>query len=168
MARGSNGYPAVPRDDEISTRESGRLARAALQPSDPPAIAHFLWLGYWLISEVKVSSPDLAGDSIDLVAAPVDASHGIVEHAIFGEHLVNRCTPAHWVVLAEDVVKIAGQQGRYAVGHGCLFLLLGPRAACANVPAMGVAHGGRISTLCGLYHWQDADGARDSRYPELT
>jgi hypothetical protein len=54
-------------------------------------------------------------------AASVHASHGIVEHAIFGEDLVNRRAKTRWVVLAEDLVKIAGQQGRYAVGHGrCL------------------------------------------------
>jgi hypothetical protein len=33
---------------------------------------------------------DHARDSIGLVAASVDASHGIVEHAIFGEDLRNR------------------------------------------------------------------------------
>jgi len=44
---------------------------------DPPAIAHFLRLGYWLISKVRVSSLDRARDSIDLVAASVDASLGI-------------------------------------------------------------------------------------------
>jgi hypothetical protein len=57
---------------------------------DPPAIAHFLRLGYWLISKVRVSSLDRARDSIDLVAASVDASLGIVEPAIFGEDFVNR------------------------------------------------------------------------------
>jgi hypothetical protein len=57
---------------------------------DPPAIAHFLRLRYWLISKVRVSSLDRARDSIDLVAASVDASLGIAEHAIFGEDFVNR------------------------------------------------------------------------------
>jgi len=37
-----------------------------------------------------VSSLDRARDSIDLVAASVDASLGIVAHAIFGEDLVYR------------------------------------------------------------------------------
>src|SRR5207302_9831423 len=46
---------------------------------------------------------------------------GIVEHAIFDEDFVNRRAPARRIVLTEDVVKIAGQQGRYAVGHGCCF-----------------------------------------------
>ena len=40
---------------------------------------------------------------------------GIVEHAIFGEDLVNRRASTRGVVLTEDVVKIAGQQGRYAM-----------------------------------------------------
>src|SRR6266478_5443938 len=75
----------------------------------------------WLISKVRVSSFDRARDSIDLVAAPVDASFGIVEHAIFGEDFINRRAPTRRVVLTEDVVKIAGQQGRYAVEHGCCF-----------------------------------------------
>src|SRR6267154_3683370 len=90
-------------------------------PLDPPTIAHFLRLGYWLISKVRVSSLDRARDSIDLVAASVDASLGIVEHAIFGEDLIYRRAPTRRVVLTEDVVKIAGQQGRYAVEHGFCF-----------------------------------------------
>lgn len=49
----------------------------------------------------------------------VEASLGILEHAIFGEDFVNRGAPTRRVVLTEDVMKIAGQQGRYAVGRGC-------------------------------------------------
>jgi len=129
-----NGYnPAVPGNDEISPSVSWRVPRAARYRLDPPGIAYFLGLGYWLISKVRVSSLDRARDSIDLVAASVDASLGIVEHAIFGEDLVNRRTPTRRVVLTEDVVKIAGQQGRYAVESWLLFLLFGPCAACANV-----------------------------------
>ena len=55
-------------------------------------------------------------DAIDLVAATVDAP-GLVEHAIFGEDLVDGRAPTRGIVLTEDVVKIAGQQDRYA-GHG--------------------------------------------------
>src|SRR6266404_2090079 len=116
--------PAVPGNDEISTSVSWRVTRAADTHWNPPAIAYFLGLGDWLISKVRVSSLDRARDSIDLVAASVDASLGIVEHAIFGEDLVNRRAPTRRVVLTEDVVKIAGQQGRYAVEHGCCFSFL--------------------------------------------
>src|SRR5436309_1288077 len=114
----NDGNPAVPGNDEISTSVCWRLIRAARYPLDPPAIAHFLRLGYRLISKLRVRSLDRARDSIDLVAASVGASLGIVEHAIFGEDFVNRRAPTRRVVLTEDVVKIAGQQGRYAVGHG--------------------------------------------------
>src|SRR4029077_7870773 len=110
--------------DEISTSVCWRLTRAARYPLDPPAIAHFLRLGYWLISKVRVSSLARARDSIDLVASSVHASLGIVEHPIFGEDFVNRRAPTRRVVLTEDVVKIAGQQGRYAVEHGCCFSAL--------------------------------------------
>src|SRR6266446_3399671 len=113
--------PAVPGNDEISTSVSWRVTKAARHPLDPPAVAYFLGLGYWLISKVRVSSFHRTRDTIDLVAALVDASLGIVEHAIFGEDLVNRRSPTRRVVLTEDVVKIAGQQGRYAVEHGCCF-----------------------------------------------
>ncbi len=85
---------------------------------DPPAIAQFLRPGNWLIPKVRLSSPDRARDAIDLVAAMVDALGRFVEHAIFGEYLFDSCAPTRRVVLTEDVVKIAGQQGRYAVGHG--------------------------------------------------
>ena len=64
-----------------------------------------------------MSSLDRARDAIDLVAATVDAP-GLVEHAIFGENLVDGRAPTRGVVLTEDIVKIAGQQGRDAVGHG--------------------------------------------------
>ena len=64
-----------------------------------------------------MSSPDRACDAIDLVAATVDAPAGVVEHAIFGEDLVDGRAPTRGVVFTEDVAKIADQQGRYAVGH---------------------------------------------------
>src|SRR5881409_3882604 len=111
------GNPAVPDNDEISPGVSWRLTGRARSPLDPPAIAQFLGPGNRLISEVRVSSLDRARDAIDLVAATVDAP-GLVEHAIFGEDLVDRRAPARGVVFTEDVVKIAGQQGGYAVGHG--------------------------------------------------
>jgi hypothetical protein len=117
----SGGNPAVLGNNEISTSVCWRLTRTARYPFDPPAIAHFLRLGYWLISKVRMSSLDRARDSIDLVAASVDASLGIVEHAIFREDFVNCHAPTRRVVLTEDVVKIACQQDRYAVGHGCCF-----------------------------------------------
>jgi hypothetical protein len=81
---------------------------------DPPAIAQFLGSGNWLISKVRVSSLDRAGDAIDLVVATVNAPAGIVEHAIFGEYLVDGRAPTRGVVFTEDVVQIAGQQGRDA------------------------------------------------------
>src|SRR5207245_8808329 len=108
--------PAVPGNDEISPGVSWRLTRAARYPLDPPAIAQFLGPGNWLVSKVRVSSLDRARDAIDLVAAMVDAP-GLVEHAIFGEDLVDGRTPTRGVVSTEDVVKIAGQQDRYAVRH---------------------------------------------------
>jgi len=71
----------------------------------------------WLISKVRVSSLDPPGDAIDLVAAPVDAAV-LIEHAIFGEDFVDRRAPTCGVVFTENVVKVADQQGRYAVGNG--------------------------------------------------
>src|SRR6185295_8647885 len=94
-----------------------RLTRAARYPLDPPAVAQFLGPGNWLISKVRVSSLDRARDAIDLVAATVDTS-GLIKHAIFGEDLVDGRAPTRGVVFTEDFVKIAGQQGRYTVGHG--------------------------------------------------
>src|SRR5207244_6984721 len=57
----------------------------------------------------------------------VDAPPGIVEHAIFSVDLVDGRAPTPGVVFTEDVVKIARQQGRYAVGHGLSPLLEGAR-----------------------------------------
>jgi hypothetical protein len=61
-----------------------------------------------------MSSPDRACDAIDLVAATVDARFGVVEHAIFGPDLVDGRAPTRRVVFTEDLLKIPGQQGRYA------------------------------------------------------
>ena len=109
------GNPAILNNDEISARVSRRLTRVARYPLDPPAVAQFLGLGNWLISKVRVSSLDCACDAIDLVAATVDTPAGIVEQAIFGECLVDRRAPTRWIDFTEDVMKIAGQQGGYAV-----------------------------------------------------
>jgi hypothetical protein len=76
---------------------------------DPPAIAQFLGPGNWLISEVRVSSPDRARDAIDLVAATVDALGRVVEDAIFGEDGVDGRAPPLGVVFTEDIVKVARQ-----------------------------------------------------------
>src|SRR5882762_5269579 len=113
----NGGNPALPGNDEISPSVSWRLTRAARYPLDPPGIAQFLRRGNWPISKVRVCSLDRARDAIDLVAATIDAL-GLVEHAIFGEDLVDGRAPTRGVVFTEDVVKIAGQQGRYAIGHG--------------------------------------------------
>src|SRR5438876_4202992 len=68
-----------------------------------------------------MSRLDSACDAIDLVAATVDTLAGIVENDVFGVEFVDRCASPLRIVFTEDVVKIAGQQGRYAVGHGCCF-----------------------------------------------
>src|SRR5258708_28725033 len=72
----------------FSTSVCWRLTRAARYPLDPPAIANFLRLAYWLISKVRVSSLDRARDSIDLVAADrkstrLNSSHQIISYAVF-------------------------------------------------------------------------------------
>ena len=124
---------AVPRDNEISPSVSRRVIRAARYPLDPPAIAYFLGLGYWLISKVRVSSLDRARDSINLVAASVDASLGIVENAIFGEDFVNRRAPTRRVVLTEDGREDCGSARSICCRTWLLALLFGPCAACANI-----------------------------------
>ena len=112
------GNPAVPGDDEIRPGVRWRLTRAARYPLDPPAVAHFLGLGNRLIAQVRVRGLGRARDTIDRVAATGDAPVGVVEHAIVGEDLVDGRAPARGIVFTEDVVKIADQQGRYAIRHG--------------------------------------------------
>ena len=48
----------------------------------------------------------------------IDSLAGVVEHAIFCVEILNGRAPACGVVFTEDFLKIAGQQSRYAVGHG--------------------------------------------------
>jgi hypothetical protein len=42
-----------------------------------------------------VVNPDLARDAVDFGAATIDSLGGVVEHAIFGEELVDCRAPAH-------------------------------------------------------------------------
>src|SRR5262249_33463303 len=110
--------PAVPGNDEISPGVSWCITRAARYPLEPPAIAHFLGLGDWLVSKVRVCSPDRACNAIDLVATTVDTPFRVVEHAIISKDLVDGRAATSGVVFTEDFLKIARQQGRYAGGHG--------------------------------------------------
>jgi hypothetical protein len=55
-----------------------------------------------------VSGFDLAGHAINLVTAAVDAVR-LIEHAVFGENLVDSRAAAHRVVFTKDIVKIALQ-----------------------------------------------------------
>ena len=77
----------VPGNDEISPGVSWSPTRAARYPLDPPAIAQFLGVSNWLISKGRISCLYRTRNAIDHVAATVDAP-GLVEHAIFGENLV--------------------------------------------------------------------------------
>src|SRR5271169_2834277 len=99
---------AVSRDDEIGSRVSRRLARAARHPTNPPPIAHPLRRGERLISEVRMSSLDHAGDAVDLVATAVNAV-GLVEYGVFVEDLVDRFASAHGINLSEHVMEVAKQ-----------------------------------------------------------
>jgi hypothetical protein len=58
------------------------------------------------------------GSGVVTVAATYARPQRVSEHAIFAEDLVDGRAPTRGVSFTEDVVKIAGQQGRYAVGHG--------------------------------------------------
>lgn len=93
---------------KISPGVSWRIARTPCYRSDPPAIAHFLRLGNWLISKFRMSGSNLARDTIDLVAAAIDALTGVVEHAIFEIELVDGCPPTRGVVFTENLLQIAG------------------------------------------------------------
>jgi hypothetical protein len=58
-----------------------------------------------------------ARDAMDLVATTVCAV-AIVVHGVSVEDLVDGRSPTRGVDFTEAVRKMAGQQGRYAVGHG--------------------------------------------------
>ena len=86
-----------------------------------------------------MSALDRARDAIDLVAATLDAPVEVVEHAIFGEDLVDGRPSARGVVFTEDVLKIASQQGRYAVGHAQVMRFWPAFARCNFLSAGKVA-----------------------------
>src|ERR1700745_2866397 len=105
------GDLAVASDHEIGSGVSRRLARAARDPRDPPAIAQLLRRGDRLILKVRMSSLDHTCDAVDLVAATVGAAGGVIEHAIFVVDLLDGRATARGVDFAEDVAEIAKQQG---------------------------------------------------------
>lgn len=85
--------PTVPRNDKVSPGISWSLTWTARYPSDTATIAQFFGFGNRLILEIRVSSLNRARDAIDLIAASIDASLGIVEHAVFGKYLVYSRAP---------------------------------------------------------------------------
>src|SRR5579863_10458789 len=101
--------PAIPHDDEIPPGVSRHFTRAPRYPWNHPCIAIFLRSGSHLISKVRMSRLDRAGDAIDRVAATDGALAGIVEHAIFGPELVDGHTPTRGIVFTENVAKISDQ-----------------------------------------------------------
>jgi hypothetical protein len=84
-----------------------------------------------------MSSPDRACDAIDLVAATVDARFGVVEHAIFGPDLVDGRAATDGIVFTKDVLKIAGQQGRYTIGHNGLVFTIANSSAVLPLKQLG-------------------------------
>ena len=96
-----------------------------------------------------------ARDAIDLVAATVHAFGGVLEHTIFGVHLFDSRAPTRGIVFTEDVLKIAGQQGRYGVGHDRL-VLVGEVIVERNVVEI---KGGKEVTV--YETWPSADGHHD-------
>src|SRR6266404_639697 len=111
------GNPAVPGNDEISPGVSWRFTGATRYPFEPTAIAQFLGLGNGLIVKVRVRGPDRARDAIDFVPATVCSTGRIVEHAIFGENLIDDNPATRGIVFTEHLLKIADQQSRDG-GHG--------------------------------------------------
>jgi hypothetical protein len=69
-------------------------------------------------------SLDQACDAVDLVAAAVNTTFGIMEHCVFMEDLIDRLASASGIRLAEHVVEVAKQQCRYGGGHGFLRFML--------------------------------------------
>ena len=76
---------------------------------DPPAIVRFLARANRLISKVRVRRLDRARDTIDLVAAALDALLGVVRDAIFGEDFVDGLGVAAPGRSQRNVAKIASQ-----------------------------------------------------------
>ena len=70
------------------------------------------------IGSISLNADVNAFDSLHMV---LDSNCWCLENDIFGVEVVDRCAPPLRIVFTEDVVKIAGQQGRYTVGHGCWF-----------------------------------------------
>src|SRR6266403_1698017 len=101
--------PAVPRDDEVPPGVSRHFTRASRYPWNHPCIAIFLRSGSHLISKVRMSRLDRAGDAIDRVAATDGALVRIVEHAIFGPEIVDGRAPTRGIVFTEHVAKISDQ-----------------------------------------------------------
>jgi hypothetical protein len=59
-------------------------------------------------------------NTINLVTAMKRTAFGVMEYCVFVKNLVDRSATTHGVIFAKHVAQITKQQGRYAVGHGCV------------------------------------------------
>jgi hypothetical protein len=107
---------AIAGNDEIGPGVSWRLARAALHPADPPTVARYFGLANWLIAKVRVGSPELARDAVDLAAATKYTALWVIEYRVLVNHLMDCSATTHRVIFAKYFAQITKRQGRYAVG----------------------------------------------------
>src|SRR6266446_3979283 len=103
-------------DDHIQARIVGRLAAHPRSPSETPGIVEGLGLAMRGVNEVRVGGAEIASEFVEGFGADEFAGWRI-QHTVFGIEVLNRCSAARRITLAEDFLKVAVKQFADMVGH---------------------------------------------------
>src|SRR5271170_1328059 len=107
---------SVADDDHIQACIVGRLSARPRSPRQPPGIVEGLGLTVGSVNEVRMGRAEIASKFVEDFGAD-EYSGRRIQHAVFGIEVLNRCSAARRITLAEDFLKVAVKQFADMVGH---------------------------------------------------
>jgi len=106
---------SIANDDHIQARVVGRLVARPRSPSQTTGIVQGLGLAVRGVNEVRVGRAEIASKFVEGFEADEYAGRHI-QHAVFGIEVLNRCSAARRITLAEDFLQVAVKQFADMVG----------------------------------------------------
>ena len=106
---------SIANDDHIQARVVGRLVARPRSPSQTTGIVQGLGLAVRGVNEVRVGRAEIASKFVEGFEADEYAGRHI-QHTVFGIEVLNRCSAARHITLAEDFLKVAVKQFADLVG----------------------------------------------------
>ena len=97
---------SIANDDHIQARVVGRLVARPRSPSQTTGIVQGLGLAVRGVNEARVGRAEIASKFVEGFEAYEYAGRHI-QHAVFGIEVLNRCSAARRITLAEDFLKVA-------------------------------------------------------------